>query len=49
MDPEAWRAAVHGVANCWTRLSNCTELNFEWFQEGNVLTCSVCWNPLEDW
>ena len=21
MDREAWRAAVHGVAKCWTRLS----------------------------
>ena len=24
---EAWRAAVHGVAKGWTRLSNRTELN----------------------
>ena len=22
MDREAWHAAVHGVANSWTRLSN---------------------------
>ena len=22
MDREAWSAAVHGVAKCWTRLSN---------------------------
>ena len=22
MDREAWRAAIHGVANSWTRLSN---------------------------
>ena len=22
MDREAWRAVVHGVTNCWTRLSN---------------------------
>ena len=22
MDREAWRAAVHGVANCWTQLSD---------------------------
>ena len=22
IDREAWRAAVHGVANSWTRLSN---------------------------
>ena len=26
MDREAWRAAVHGVAKSWTRLSNLTEL-----------------------
>ena len=25
MDREAWRAAVHGVAKSWTRLSNWTE------------------------
>ena len=27
MDREAWRAAIHGVAKSWTRLSDCTELN----------------------
>ena len=27
MDREAWRAAIHGVRNSWTWLSNCTELN----------------------
>ena len=27
MDREAWRAAIHGVANRWTRLSDWTELN----------------------
>ena len=27
MDREAWRAAVHGVATSWTRLSDWTELN----------------------
>ena len=27
MDREAWRAAVHGVANSWIRLSKWTELN----------------------
>ena len=31
MDSEAWRAVVHGVAKSWTRLSNCTELNWEEF------------------
>ena len=28
MDREAWRAAIHGVAKCRTRLSNWTELNW---------------------
>ena len=27
MDREAWHAAVHGVANSWTQLSDWTELN----------------------
>ena len=27
MDREAWRAAVHGVAKSWTRLSDWTDLN----------------------
>jgi len=29
-DREAWRAAIHGVAKSWTRLSDWTELNVEW-------------------
>jgi len=28
MDREAWYAAVHGVTNSWTRLSDWTELNW---------------------
>ena len=28
MDREAWRAAVHGVAKSWTRLSDFTSLVF---------------------
>ena len=28
MDREAWRAAIHGVAKCQTRLSDWTELNW---------------------
>ena len=26
MDREAWRAAIHGIAKSWTRLSDRTEL-----------------------
>ena len=29
MDREAWRAAVHGVTNSWTQLSNLIELNWK--------------------
>ena len=28
MNREAWRAAIHGVAKSWTRLSDWTELKF---------------------
>ena len=31
MDREAWRAAVHGVAKSWTRLSDWTELNWRFY------------------
>ena len=30
MDREAWRAAIHGVAKSWTRLSDWTELNWKY-------------------
>ena len=30
MDSEAWRAAFHGVAKSWTRLSDWTELKQTW-------------------
>ena len=31
MDREAWRAAVHGVAKSWTRLSDWTDIYFQSF------------------
>ena len=34
-DREAWRAAIHGVAKNWTRLSNWTELN------SHIVTVSI--------
>ena len=34
MDREAWHAAIHGVANSWTRLRDWTELN--WTDAHNV-------------
>ena len=30
MNGEAWRAVVHGVTKSWTRLTNWSELNFQW-------------------
>ena len=33
MDREAWHAAVHGVAESWTRLSHQTELRTEMFKQ----------------
>ena len=36
-DREAWRAAVHGVAKSWTRLSEWTELN--WGAQLASVTC----------
>ena len=36
VDREARRAAIHGVANSWTRLSDWTELNWRF--------CESCWN-----
>ena len=39
MDREAWRAAIHGVAKSWTRLSDWTELN--WTSEASTAYISV--------
>ena len=36
MDREAWRAAIHGVAKSWTRLSDWTELS--WIEIERVVT-----------
>ena len=33
MDREAWRAAIHGVAESWTQLSDWTELNWGMIQK----------------
>ena len=47
MDREAWRAAVHGVAKSWTRLSNWTELNWSKnnhsFFLGNTGSLMISW------
>ena len=40
MDREAWRAAIHGVTNSWTWLSDCTELNWTDGEKGNVFSCT---------
>ena len=37
-DREAWRAAVHGVAKSWTRLSNWTELKSAILQSNKLKT-----------
>ena len=41
MNREAWRAAVHGVAKSWTRLSDWTELNWYVYKKlRNLITLS---------
>ena len=39
MDWAAWRAAVHGVAKSWTRLSNWTELNWTSYSKSWKPSC----------
>ena len=42
MDREAWRAAIHGVAKSWTRLSDWTELmRFKWTKCYLVSGCYI--------
>ena len=38
MDRDAWCAAVHGVTNSWTQLSNWTELWCEGFPVAQIVT-----------
>ena len=47
MDREAWRAAVHEVANSRTRLSNWTELN--WRAAVKSVTCSQKMKATSAW
>ena len=43
MDREAWRAAIHGVAKSWTRLSDCPRVKFSiWISN----MPSRCWAVL---
>ena len=35
MDREAWCATIHGITKSWTRLSDWTELNFQWHRVHN--------------
>ena len=35
-DREAWCAVVHGVAKSWTRLSDRTELNGPFIENGSI-------------
>ena len=55
MDREAWRAAIHGVAKSWTRLSDWTELNWKHrgsachlFQSKFLQMADFCWLILWD-
>ena len=45
MDREAWRAAVHGIAKSWTRLSHWT--NYLFFYLCSSLSFSYAWEILK--
>ena len=46
MDREAWRAAVHGVTNSQTQLSNWTELNYTSSNLGFVFFLKISFDKL---
>ena len=47
MDKETWGAVIHGVAKSWTRLSDCTELNWS-LEKGMAIHSSSCLeNPMD--
>ena len=49
VDREAWRAAVHGVAKSWTRLSDWTELSMVFcvcFLQWVLNTYHSAWHPV---
>ena len=48
MDREAWRPAFHGVAKCWTRLSEWTEMNLKIFKN-NLISLGSKYNYLLVW
>ena len=46
MDREAWHAAIHGVANSWTWLSDWTELT-DSYQDSMALAAKQKYGPME--
>ena len=41
-DREAWHAAVHGVAKCWTQLIGCTAIHPR-VAKMKIIACTKCW------